>query len=160
MKRHSYDQLQKSSCINNIYDIPCCEICWSLYLKSRSSYRDSTDIGATVLALKISFVRFTCFFNLAIALADFLMSTPFPTCLLNSSAKYSTKRNSISCPPSLAFHLTSLTCHKWFIIIAVTNFGAEISKKVEFFFKKKFSAFAPHMMNVRSRTLSIYWPAV
>ncbi|MFS7944321.1 hypothetical protein Hanom_Chr06g00510791 [Helianthus anomalus] len=66
-----------------------------MYLKSRSSRSDSTDIGAAVFALRISFVRLTCFFSLAIALGNCLTSIPFPTCLLNSSAKYSTNRISI-----------------------------------------------------------------
>jgi len=39
-------------------------------LKSTSLYKDSTEIGAAVFALRISLVRLTCFFNLAIALGD------------------------------------------------------------------------------------------
>jgi hypothetical protein len=40
------------------------------HLKSMSLYRDSTEIGAAVFALRISLVRLTCFFNFAIALGD------------------------------------------------------------------------------------------
>jgi hypothetical protein len=64
--------------------------------KSTSPWMDSTEMGASALALRISFVRLHCFISFAMLLGLLRTSTPPPILAFASAAKCSAQAQQVS----------------------------------------------------------------